>query len=139
MVCVCLGTIRIPDSTQNLQYVKHMILSRVGGGHFSYWNVRQQVLTKMFLVKISASSSSFVDIWRQFDILHPRPYFWKGDFTKHKVVRLKCLENIFRRLFKNHIFSKKLFFSGKNRPNAYTKKKLFGKNMIFENASENFF
>ena len=41
-------------------------------------------------------------------------------------VYLGCLEKIFRHVFKNHIFSKKLFFVlQKNRPNSFTIKKSF--------------
>ena len=41
----------------------------------------------------------------------------------------------FQTHFQKSYFIEKAFFSGKNRPNAY-KKKLFRKNMIFENESE---
>ena len=57
----------------------------------------------------------------------------------------KCLQSMsevsrkdFQTHFQKSYFIEKAFFSGKNRPNAY-KKKLFRKNMIFENGSENLF
>ena len=55
-------------------------------------------------------------------------------------VYLECLETIFRRIFKNHIFRKTFFLLLNNRPNSFkAKKKVFRKNMIFDNASENCF
>ena len=52
-------------------------------------------------------------------------------------VYLECLEKIFRRILKNYIFAKNLFLYafGLFEP----EKKLFGKNIIFQNASEIFF
>ena len=45
--------------TQKYTYVKHTKLNRLERGHFELFGIRQQVLTKSIIMKMSASQSSF--------------------------------------------------------------------------------
>ena len=54
-----LGTIRVPHGTQKAQYVKHIKLTTLERGHFDFFEIRQQFLTKNIIIKKSALPSSF--------------------------------------------------------------------------------
>ena len=55
-----LGTIRVPHGTHKAQYVKHIKLTTLERGHFDFFLViRQQLLTKIIIIKKSALPSSF--------------------------------------------------------------------------------
>ena len=54
-----LGTIRVPHGTQKAQYVKHIKLTTLERDHFDFLEIRQQLLTKIIIIKKSALPSSF--------------------------------------------------------------------------------
>jgi len=56
---IIFGYHNVTHGTQKYTYVKHTKLNRLGRGHFELFGIRQQVLTKSIIMKMSASQSSF--------------------------------------------------------------------------------
>ena len=56
---IIFGYHNVTHGTQKYQYVKHAKLNRLARGHFELFGIRQQVLTKSIIMKMSASPRSF--------------------------------------------------------------------------------
>ena len=56
---IIFGYHSVIHGTQKYTYVKHTKLNRLERGHFELFGIRQQVLTKNIIMKMSASQSSF--------------------------------------------------------------------------------
>ena len=56
---IIFGYHNVTHGTQKYTYVKHTKLNRLERGHFELFGIRQQVLTKSIIMKMSASQSSF--------------------------------------------------------------------------------
>ena len=85
-----LGTIGVPRGTQKSQFVKHIKLNALERVHFEFWAIRQQVLTKIIIVKNSIFPNFqilFKSICDQDHLYKSYPCFCTFQLTKSHAVR----------------------------------------------------
>ena len=77
---IIFGYHNVTHGTQKYTYVKHTKLNRLERDHFELFGIRQQVLTKSIIMKMSASQSSFRKYLTSEQYMSFLTIFWQRTF-----------------------------------------------------------